>query len=119
MSILRAGGVAAIILLGVAGLPGSGGAREYVTHFTHANGTSIAYQDIGDRSDPPVVLIIGLGAQLTEWPDMFVERLTEAGFRVILPDNRDVGLSQKLYELGGDTDTVGAILCSSARPWAG
>jgi proline iminopeptidase len=94
------GAVAAIFVLLLMGVQRPVEAKEYVTHFTHANGTSIAYQDIGDPGDPAVVLIMGLGAQLITWPDMFIDELTHAGFRVIRFDNRDVGLSQKLYELG-------------------
>ena len=37
---------------------------------------------------------MGLGAQLTRWPDAFVERLASHGFRVIRFDNRDVGLDK-------------------------
>lgn len=40
----------------------------------------------------PLVLIMGVGGQLTDWPPGFVEQLAER-FRVITFDNRDVGLS--------------------------
>jgi pimeloyl-ACP methyl ester carboxylesterase len=39
---------------------------------------------------------MGLGAQLTLWPDELVEALVGRGFRVIRFDNRDIGLSQKM-----------------------
>ncbi len=44
----------------------------------------------------PVLLIMGLGAQLVHWPDGFCEQLAARGFRVIRIDNRDVGLSTKI-----------------------
>ncbi len=72
--------------------------EEYPTYFTHANGISIAYQEFGDRDDPAVVLVMGLGAQLIHWPDELVQDLAAAGYRVIRFDNRDVGLSEKLWE---------------------
>jgi pimeloyl-ACP methyl ester carboxylesterase len=39
---------------------------------------------------------MGLGAQLTTWPDGFVDGLRQRGFFVIRYDNRDSGLSTKL-----------------------
>ena len=56
----------------------------------------IHYEDMGDRNDPAVLLIMGLGAQLILWRTGFCERLVNQGLRVIRFDNRDVGLSSKL-----------------------
>ena len=53
------------------------------------------YEDMGDIDDPPVLLIMGLGAQLLLWRTAFCERLVGRGLRVIRYDNRDVGLSSK------------------------
>jgi pimeloyl-ACP methyl ester carboxylesterase len=55
------------------------------------------YEDLGDPAAPPVLLIMGLGAQLPMWPDGFCERLVEAGYRVIRFDHRDTGLSAKMH----------------------
>lgn len=55
------------------------------------------YEDLGNPGDPPVLLIMGLGAQLLLWRDGFCQRLVEQGYRVIRYDNRDVGLSTKLH----------------------
>lgn len=60
-----------------------------------ANGITIAYETHGDPADPPLLLIMGLGAQLTLWPGEFVDALVARGFYVIRHDNRDIGLSQK------------------------
>ena len=57
----------------------------------------IHYEDMGDPGDPPVLLIMGLGAQLLLWRKGFCERLVNQGYRVIRYDNRDVGLSSKLH----------------------
>src|SRR6478672_2989834 len=51
---------------------------------------------MGDQNHPPVVLIMGLGAQLLLWRKGFCEKLVNQGLRVIRFDNRDVGLSTKL-----------------------
>ncbi len=60
----------------------------------HVNGIDIEYETLGEG--PPLLLVMGLGAQLIVWPDEFVQRLADRGFRVIRYDNRDVGLSTKL-----------------------
>lgn len=57
----------------------------------------IHYEDLGDLGDPPVLLIMGLGAQLVLWHDEFCQKLVDRGYRVIRFDNRDVGLSTKLH----------------------
>jgi pimeloyl-ACP methyl ester carboxylesterase len=59
----------------------------------HANGIDIEYVAEGDPSDPPLLLVMGLGAQLISWPDEFVDGLRRRGFFVIRYDNRDSGLS--------------------------
>jgi pimeloyl-ACP methyl ester carboxylesterase len=58
-----------------------------------ANGIEIEYETAGDKGDPAVLLVMGLGAQLTIWPDAFFHGLAKQGFFVIRYDNRDTGLS--------------------------
>jgi pimeloyl-ACP methyl ester carboxylesterase len=53
------------------------------------------YEDMGDFDDPPVLLIMGLGAQMVLWRTDFCEKLVRQGLRVIRYDNRDIGLSTK------------------------
>ncbi|WP_122666058.1 alpha/beta fold hydrolase [Pseudomonas viridiflava] len=53
----------------------------------------LAYQSIGNESDPALLLVMGLGGQLIHWPDEVVAALCQQGYRVIRYDNRDVGLS--------------------------
>ena len=61
-----------------------------------ANGIELEFESFGNPADPTILLIMGLGAQLTLWPLPFVEALVERGFHVVRYDNRDVGLSTKL-----------------------
>jgi len=63
-------------------------------------GLTLAYEESGDPHGPVALLIMGLGVQLTFWPDEFVARLGAAGFRVVRFDNRDIGLSSKLDHHG-------------------
>lgn len=55
------------------------------------------YEDLGDPADPPVLLIMGVGAQLPMWPDGFCAQLVKCGYRVIRFDHRDTGLSTKMH----------------------
>ena len=67
---------------------------------TTTAGIRLKYQDQGYHSAPAIILIMGLGAQMTIWPDEFYSGLVNKGFRVIRFDNRDVGLSSQLSEFG-------------------
>nr|WP_040696794.1 alpha/beta hydrolase [Pseudoalteromonas citrea] len=64
------------------------------------SGLYIHCQDEGKKSAPAIILIMGLGAQMTVWPDVFYHALINNNFRVIRFDNRDVGLSSQLNEHG-------------------
>jgi len=65
-----------------------------------SNGIELEYDTLGDPANPALLLIMGLGAQLIDWPQEFCEQLAAAGFHVIRFDNRDAGLSTSLDELG-------------------
>ncbi|MCV7103349.1 alpha/beta fold hydrolase [Mycobacterium palustre] len=73
------------------------------------------YEDMGDVDDPPVLLIMGLGAQLLLWRTEFCERLVGKGLRVIRYDNRDVGLSSKTERRGAGQPLVTRLV----RSWLG
>ena len=60
-----------------------------------ANNIAIEYEEFGNANDPCVLLVMGLGTQLTAWPDSLCHGLVDKGYRVIRYDNRDVGLSMK------------------------
>jgi pimeloyl-ACP methyl ester carboxylesterase len=79
---------------------------------TKANGITLEYDIHGPASGEPVLLIMGLGAQMTRWPLPFIELLAGQGLKVIRFDNRDVGLSEKI-EAGGVPDlskVIGALM---------
>jgi pimeloyl-ACP methyl ester carboxylesterase len=64
-----------------------------------ASPIELHYEDLGDIGNPPVLLIMGVGAQLPMWPDGFCARLVACGYRVIRFDHRDTGLSTKMRGL--------------------
>jgi pimeloyl-ACP methyl ester carboxylesterase len=66
-----------------------------------ANGLSLEVEDSGPGAErDPVLLVMGLGMQLTAWPQPLVDALVAAGHRVNRFDNRDIGLSTWLDHLG-------------------
>jgi len=65
-----------------------------------ANGIDIEYESFGSEGDPAILLIMGLGGQLTLWPETFCRGLVARGFRVIRFDNRDAGKSTHLIDAG-------------------
>ena len=58
----------------------------------------IAYDSFGDPGDPAMLLIMGLGMQMTGWDPQLCELLAAEGFHVIRFDNRDVGHSTKIRD---------------------
>ena len=64
--------------------------------FVRANGIDICYEVFGAIDAEPMLLIMGLGAQMVLWDDAFCEQLAARGFRVIRFDTRDIGRSSKL-----------------------
>ena len=63
-----------------------------------SNGLELAYEERGEGE--PLVLVSGIGMQLVAWPEALLDKLAKRGFRVIVFDNRDVGLSTKLHSAG-------------------
>jgi pimeloyl-ACP methyl ester carboxylesterase len=71
--------------------------------YTEGNGPRIYFEANSPIGDDPVVLLEGMGAQMIGWRRGFLDLLTAHGLSVIVMDNRDVGLSEKL---GGWRDTT-------------
>src|SRR3954468_305128 len=62
---------------------------------TNTGSVTIAYETFGESGRPPVLLVMGLGAQMVGWHRDFCETLAD-GRQVVRFDNRDVGESQWL-----------------------
>jgi pimeloyl-ACP methyl ester carboxylesterase len=65
-----------------------------------ANGLELEYDTFGERGARPLLLVMGLGAQMILWDEEFCDALAERGHFVVRFDNRDVGLSTKLDHAG-------------------
>ncbi|MGK0470308.1 MAG: pimeloyl-ACP methyl ester carboxylesterase [Candidatus Azotimanducaceae bacterium] len=53
----------------------------------------LEYDTFGDADGTPLLLIMGLGAQMIHWDEDFCQQLADKGHYVIRHDNRDSGLS--------------------------
>jgi pimeloyl-ACP methyl ester carboxylesterase len=95
------------------------------------NGIELEYETFGDASNPTVLLIMGLGAQMVAWDDGICALLVSRGFHVVRFDNRDVGRSTwidtpgldvgsaLLEVLGGDAGNVPYTLSDMAADAVG
>ena len=59
----------------------------------NSNGIQLHYEDWGKTTDPAILLVCGMAAQLIHWPDSMLKHFVNSGFRVIRFDNREAGLS--------------------------
>jgi pimeloyl-ACP methyl ester carboxylesterase len=64
--------------------------------FVYNDDVKIAYRDYGPIQGEPILLVQGLGGQLINWPDHLIDFLINNGFRPIVFDNRDTGLSSRI-----------------------
>jgi pimeloyl-ACP methyl ester carboxylesterase len=94
----------------------------------HANGIEIEYDTFGSPADPAMLLVMGLGMQMTGWEPGLCTQLAAQGFHVIRFDNRDIGLSTHFDSaplpdpfavLAGDAGNVPYLLADMADDAAG
>ena len=77
-----------------------------------ANGVELCTEAFGDLADPPILLIMGIGASMLWWEEGFCRMLAGAGWFVIRYDHRDTGRSIT-YE-PGQPEYTGADLTADA-----
>jgi pimeloyl-ACP methyl ester carboxylesterase len=63
-----------------------------------ANGIQLYHETFGNRDDPAIILVNGLGSQCVKWPAPFCDRMVDGGRFVVRFDNRDAGLSQSFED---------------------
>jgi pimeloyl-ACP methyl ester carboxylesterase len=81
--------------------------------YAKTNGIELCYDTFGDPRSPPLLLIMGLAAQMIAWDDEFCAKLAARGYYVVRFDNRDAGLSTRFDAAG--TPNVGAALLAAAQ----
>jgi pimeloyl-ACP methyl ester carboxylesterase len=87
---------------------------------------TLYYEERGDPSGVPLLLVHGLGTQMIAWREEFLALLTERGVRVVTFDNRDAGLSTHLEGMpdiqammAGDMSSAPYTLADMAADTAG
>ena len=74
-----------------------------------ANGATLCTESLGNPGDPPILLVMGMGASMVWWEEGFCQKLADDGRFVIRYDHRDTGRS-RTYEPGhpgyGESDLV-------------
>ena len=81
-----------------------------------ANGIELCWDSFGDPQAPPLLLIMGLAAQMIAWDDEFCAQLAQRGYWVVRFDNRDIGLSTR-FDAAGLPDVPAAFMAAlQGRP---
>jgi pimeloyl-ACP methyl ester carboxylesterase len=76
------------------------------------SGVRLCYETFGDRRDPTILLVMGLGTQMIAWHEDLCAMLTDSGFHVVRFDNRDCGRSSTMR---GRPPTQAQILTRRVR----
>jgi len=84
--------------------------------FAKANGIDLCYDTFGDPKAQPIVLIMGLAAQMIAWDEAFCSQLAGRGFHVIRFDNRDIGLSTRFTEAGVPDVAAALMTAMQGKP---
>jgi pimeloyl-ACP methyl ester carboxylesterase len=66
--------------------------------FAQLGRVKLCYETFGDAGATPLLLVMGLAAQMVLWEEEFCERIADRGFFVIRFDNRDIGRSTILRD---------------------
>ena len=72
----------------------------------------------GDKKNPCMILVRGLGSQLVQWNDNFIQGFVDNGYYVVTFDNRDIGLSQRIegFNLEQTEDSIKMLLWGRDAP---
>lgn len=63
------------------------------------NGISMEYETFGDPKDEAVFLVQGLGGQMIQWYEDFVQLFVRQKYFVVRFDNRDIGIKMTVLTL--------------------
>jgi pimeloyl-ACP methyl ester carboxylesterase len=77
-----------------------------------ADGVELCTESFGDPGDPPILLVMGVGASMLWWDEAFCRRLAAGGRFVLRYDHRDTGRSTTFPP--GKPGYTGAALVTDA-----
>ena len=96
-----------LLLLTLASFANAEFASDYIVEhplkIALVNNIEIAYREIGKPENPKVLMIMGLGASNRVHGDNMVRGIEQAGFQVLIYDNRDTGGSTRFDSWGQPT----------------
>src|SRR3954454_10621409 len=78
-----------------------------------ANGVELCTEPFGDPGDPPILLVMGVGASMLWWDEGFCRMLAAGGRFVVRYDHRDTGRSVT-YEPGHPTYNGADLVADAA-----
>ena len=78
------------------------------------DGIRLCTEAFGDPSDPPVLLVMGMGASMLWWEEDFCRALAAGGRFVLRYDHRDTGRSET-YEPGRPGYSGADLVADAAR----
>ena len=78
-----------------------------------ANGVALCTEPFGDPADPPILLVMGIGASMLWWDEALCRMLADGGRLVIRYDHRDTGRSVT-YEPGRPTYNGADLVADAA-----
>ncbi|MCB9689814.1 MAG: alpha/beta hydrolase [Alphaproteobacteria bacterium] len=102
--------------------------HEQIAHDTGPHRIDLAHERRGNPADPPVILLMGIAAQMVHWPEGFLDALVARGLYLVRFDNRDSGHSTHLADappadlgaaLAGDLSSASYTLSDMAADTVG
>ena len=89
------------------------GRRSVAERMIEVGGVELCTEAFGSPADPPILLIMGIGASMLWWEEDFCRMLADGGRFVIRYDHRDTGRST-VYEHGRPGYTGGDLVADAA-----
>src|SRR3954447_13548675 len=84
--------------------------------YAHNGDAELYYETFGNRADPALLLVNGLGSQCINFSQAWCDKFVGEEFFVVRFDNRDVGLSTKFSHVTPDLAALGRPRARAGEP---
>ena len=92
---------------------GAGRSGDVAARMIEGNGVPLCLEAFGDRADPPILLVAGMGGSMLWWDEGLCRRIAAGGRFVVRYDHRDTGRSVT-YEPGRPEYTAADLVADAA-----